>query len=106
MPGRQQLVEVGPREGHGLHHAEVERPLGLLVRQPAYLSAVWYAVVAYAVMGFIMTATPIGMHVMDGYDLKDTKLVIQAHMIAMYLPSLLSGFFVSRFGAGKLAALG
>jgi MFS family permease len=83
-----------------------ERPLGLVIRQPAYLTAVWYAVVGYAVMGFIMTATPVGMHVVDGFDLKDTKLVIQAHIIAMYLPSLFAGFVVSRLGARRLAMFG
>jgi MFS family permease len=62
-------------------------------------------------MSFIMTATPVHMHG-SGFDLNQTALVIQSHIIAMYLPSLISGFLQERFGllrtlvAGALLMLG
>ena len=74
------------------------RPLPEVVRQPLYLIAVGAAVVSYAVMSFVMTATPISMHVMDGHGEVATARVIQVHLLAMYLPSLASGFIISRFG--------
>jgi hypothetical protein len=43
---------------------------------------------AFIVMSFIMTATPIGMHLHQGHSLEDTKWVIQCHIAAMFLPSL------------------
>jgi len=83
-----------------------ERPLGSVLRQPTVLVAVWSAAVAASIMGFIMAATPISMHVMDGHSLGDTTLVFQAHGMAMYLPSLLSGFLVDRLGSVRLLILG
>lgn len=76
--------------------------LGLLlelrsvVAQPKYLVALWSGVVAYGVMGFIMTAAPISMHVIEGYALNEAKLVIQSHVVAMYLPSLFTGLLLWR----------
>jgi MFS family permease len=75
------------------------RPLAAIVRQPGYLVAVGAAVVSYAVMSFIMTATPISMHVHDRHSDTDTAWVIQSHLLAMYGPSLFSGRMVGRIGA-------
>jgi MFS family permease len=75
------------------------RPLAAIVRQPGYLVAVGAAVVSYAVMSFIMTATPISMHVHDHHSDTDTAWVIQSHLLAMYGPSLFSGRMVGRIGA-------
>jgi MFS family permease len=60
--------------------------------------AVLAALTSYAVMSFIMTATPISMHVVDGHDEVATARVIQVHLLAMYLPSLASGWIIGRFG--------
>ncbi|HSW34658.1 MAG TPA: MFS transporter [Steroidobacteraceae bacterium] len=75
------------------------RPLPEVVRQPLYLIAVGAAVVSYAVMSFIMTATPISMHVHDHHSDADTAWVIQSHLLAMYGPSLVSGRLIGRIGA-------
>ena len=82
------------------------RPLLAIVRQRAFLIAVLAGVVGQGAMVFIMTATPIAMHVQDGHGLPATARVIQAHVIAMYLPSLASAFLISRFGPGKLMLVG
>jgi MFS family permease len=50
------------------------------------------------VMSFIMTATPISMHVHDGHSDAATAWVIQSHLLAMYAPSLVSGAFIARIG--------
>jgi MFS family permease len=69
-----------------------------VVRQPGFLVAVAAAIVSYAVMSFIMTATPISMHVHDHHSDGDTAWVIQSHLLAMYGPSLFSGRLVARIG--------
>lgn len=74
------------------------RRLGEIAAQPVYRVAVLAALTSYAVMSFIMTATPISMHVIDGYDELSTARVIQVHLLAMYLPSLGSGWIIARFG--------
>jgi len=48
--------------------------------------------IAFIVMTFVMTATPISMHLHHGHSLEDTKFVIQSHIAAMFLPSLLTAW--------------
>ena len=89
------LREIKPEE----NTAEgKERPLRDILIQPLYYTAILGGVAGYAVMSLIMTATPISMHIMDGYSLDETAWVIQCHVIAMYLPSLFTGHLVQRFG--------
>lgn len=82
------------------------RPLREIARQPEFQVAVLAALASYAVMSFIMTATPISMHVIDLHGEADTKFVIQSHLLAMYLPSLFSGWFVARIGIRPSMVIG
>ncbi len=84
----------------------VDRPLRGIVSSPAFLIAASTAALSYAVMSFIMTATPITMHEICGFSLLDTKRVIQGHIVAMFLPSLFSGWLMKRVGPGKLMLCG
>ncbi|HEY7753361.1 MAG TPA: MFS transporter [Steroidobacteraceae bacterium] len=86
--------------------AEAPRPLRAIAAQPDFRVAVLAALVSYAVMSFIMTATPISMHVVDGHAEVATARVIQAHLLAMYLPSLASGWIIGRFGDRPVIAAG
>lgn len=88
-------------------HVEApQRRLSEIVVQPVFLNAVGAALVGYAVMSFMMTATPVSMHTVDHFSLGDTTLVIQSHIVGMYLPSLFSGLLVARFGATRVIAAG
>ena len=49
-----------------------------------------------------MTATPISMHVMEKISLAKTGLVIQLHIAAMFLPSLITGNLIKKFGHSKI----
>jgi MFS family permease len=82
------------------------RPLKTVFRSPVVLLAVSSAALAYAVMSFLMTATPISMHEHAGHDLVDTKRVIQAHIIAMYLPSLAFAGLLARWGYRRVLLAG
>lgn len=82
------------------------RPLGEIVRQPVLWAAVMSAGIGYAVMSYVMTATPVSMHHVQGHSLLDTKWVIQSHICAMFLPSFFSGLLISRFGAKKMMLVG
>lgn len=62
--------------------------------------------VAYGAMTFIMTATPLSMHVVDGYSMEATANVIRSHVLAMYIPSLLSGFLIEKFGLSRIMMMG
>lgn len=62
--------------------------------------------VGYGVMSVVMTATPISMHVMDGSSVETTAHVIRAHMLAMYVPSLFSGWLIARLRVSRALWLG
>jgi MFS family permease len=82
------------------------RKLSAITRQPVFILAVSASVVGYALMSFIMTATPVHMHVNEAYSLQDTKWVIQSHIFAMFFPSLFSGWLISKLGTSKIIYLG
>jgi len=82
------------------------RSLGEVFRSPALIVAVASAALGYGVMSLLMTATPISMHMHSGHSLEATKLVIQSHIAAMYLPSLLYASLFRRLGFRGLAWLG
>lgn len=73
------------------------RPLAVIARQPTYLVAVFGAATAYGVMVLAMTATPLAM-VQHHHQVSDAALVIQVHVLGMFLPSFFSGSLISRFG--------
>jgi MFS family permease len=64
------------------------RPLPAMLANPTLILAIASGAIAYIVMSFVMTATPISMHLHHGHSMEDTKWVIQSHIAAMFLPSL------------------
>jgi len=86
--------------------AEDPAPKTPLLSEPLFLLAIAAGVVGQGVMAFIMTATPVSMHVLDGHDLNATAGVIRAHVLAMYMPSFISGMLISRFGERRLMLAG
>ena len=77
-----------------------------LISQPRFLQALIASAFAYAIMAFLMTATPISMHVMEKISLTKTGFVIQLHIAAMFLPSLVTGNLIKRFGHSKIMHVG
>lgn len=73
------------------------RPLRAIVQQPAYLVALFGAATGYGVMILAMTATPIAM-VHHHHPLDQASLVIQMHILGMFLPSFFTGSLIARFG--------
>jgi MFS family permease len=82
------------------------RRLLAIVALPVVTAAILGGIVGQGVMTFIMTATPVSMHVVDGHSLADTAEVIRAHVIAMYIPSLFSGLLIGWIGARQVMFLG
>ena len=77
-----------------------------LISQPRFLQALIASAFAYAVMSFLMTATPISMHIMEKISLTKTGFVIQLHIAAMFLPSLVTGNLIRKFGHSKIMYTG
>lgn len=85
---------------------ESARRLTTIVGQPLFLTAVIGAAAAYGAMVFVMTAAPLAMHALDSHALDSAAAVVQAHVVAMYLPSLATGFLIARWGIGRVMACG
>ncbi len=73
---------------------------------PKFLQAITSAAFAYAVMSFLMTATPISMHIVHHLSLEKTGIVLQFHVLAMFLPSLVTGNLIKKFGYSKMMYAG
>lgn len=69
-----------------------------IIRNPTFVLAVASGAIAFVVMSFVMTGTPISMHHVYGHSLVDTKWVIQSHIAAMFLPSLITPMLFKQFG--------
>jgi MFS family permease len=82
------------------------RPLRVIITQPGFFIPSLCAAIGFGVMSFVMTATPLTMHEICGFELGDTKRVLQSHIIAMFLPSVFSGTLMQRFGIGRVMAVG
>ena len=86
--------------------SQSKRSLFDIIKQGSFLVAVSAATTGYVVMSFIMTATPVSMHVMDGFSLHQTKVVLQSHVIALFLPSLFTAFLLKYIGLTRMMLLG
>ena len=82
------------------------RRLFEIIFQPRFLQAVTAAAFAYAVMSYLMTATPLSMHVMEKMSLEKTGIVLQIHVAAMFLPSLITGHLIKKFGHSNIIYIG
>ncbi len=82
------------------------RRLSEIIFQPKFLQAIIAATFAYVVMSFLMTATPLSMHVMEKMSLENTGLVLQFHLVAMFLPSLITGHLIKKFGHSNIMYIG
>jgi MFS family permease len=81
------------------------RPIGVVVRQPKFLIAVFCAAIGFGVMNLAMTATPLAMQA-HHHGINETAFVIQWHVLGMFLPSFFTGSLIARFGAPRLMLAG
>ncbi|MFC3033399.1 MFS transporter [Pseudoalteromonas fenneropenaei] len=73
------------------------RSVWQIATQPQFYTAVLVAMVSYTVMNLLMTATPLAMH-RHGFALADSALVIEWHVLGMFVPSFFTAKLINRFG--------
>lgn len=74
------------------------RSLSVIARQPVFVTAVVNAVAAYAVMSFVMTASPLAV-VAAGHGIDAAASLTRWHLLGMFAPSFVTGRIVSTVGA-------
>jgi MFS family permease len=81
------------------------RPLGEIVRQPVFVVAVACGALGYGVMNLLMAATPIAMQ-RCGLPFESAALVLEWHVLGMFVPSFFTGHLIRRFGVLPVMAVG
>lgn len=81
------------------------RPLGEIVRQPVFIVAVACGALGYGVMNLLMAATPIAMQ-RCGLPFESAALVLEWHVLGMYVPAFFTGHLIRRVGVLPVMAVG
>jgi MFS family permease len=81
------------------------RPVAELVRQPVFLVALAASALGYGVMNLLMAATPIAMG-QCGLPFGDAGLVLQWHVLGMFVPSFFTGPLIKRIGVQPVMWMG
>ncbi|MEZ8881817.1 MFS transporter, partial [Vibrio lentus] len=80
-------------------------PLSVIVKAPNFIGAVFAAMVAYAVMNILMTATPLAM-IGFGFDFTKAAGVIEWHVLGMFVPAFFTGSLIEKFGSRMMILAG
>ena len=102
------LIIVLPLKSHSGNTAATQadvRSYGALFQQPLLVAATVSGAIGYGVMVFLMTATPLAMHHHD-YAFPDIAVVIQWHVLGMFVPSFFTGHLIKRHGLKPIILLG
>jgi len=81
------------------------RKLAEIAAQPVFIVAVVASALGYGVMNLLMAATPIAMAICS-HPFESAALVIEWHVLGMFVPSFFTGSLIKRFGAPRVMAAG
>jgi MFS family permease len=85
--------------------APTGRPLAEIARQPAFVVAVAAGALGYGVMNLLMAATPLAMQ-QCAHPFESAALVLEWHVLGMFVPSFFTGHLIKRFGSLPVMAVG
>ena len=86
-------------------NASSGRPLAEIARQPAFVVAVVAGALGYGVMNLLMAATPLAMAQCQ-HPFSAAALVLEWHVLAMFVPAFFTGHLIKRFGPLPVMAVG
>ena len=75
------------------------RPIGAFFRMPVFVVGVICCALGYALMSYLMTATPLQVVNVAKLGTSANATIIQWHVVAMFLPSFFTGSIIARIGA-------
>jgi predicted MFS family arabinose efflux permease len=81
------------------------RPLSVIMRQPIFIVSTAASALGYGVMNILMAASPIAMQIC-GHPFKDAALVLEWHVIGMFVPGFFTGHLIKRFGTTVILSTG
>ena len=98
-------IEFPPLVGQGDSTAPRGRPLREIVRQPVFIIAMAACAIGYGIMNLLMAATPIAM-AQCSHPFAATALVLEWHVLGMFVPSFFTGRLIKRFGVLPIMTVG
>jgi MFS family permease len=94
-----------PAHQQPLPGAPAGRPLSEIARQPTFVVAVAAGALGFGVMNLLMAATPLAMQ-QCGLPFDDAALVLEWHVLGMFVPAFFTGHLIKRFGALPIMGIG
>jgi len=82
------------------------RPIGVFLGMPAFIAGAISAALGYAMMSYLMTATPLQIVNVAKLGTSANATIIQWHVVAMFAPSFFTGHLISRFGVKTILTVG
>ena len=82
------------------------RPIGVFFGMPAFIAGATSAALGYAMMSYMMTATPLQIVNAAKLGTSANATIIQWHVVAMFAPSFFTGHLISRFGVKPILIVG
>ena len=76
-----------------------------IMRQPVFIVAALAGALSYGVMNLLMAATPLAMQQCQ-MPFDDVAMVLQWHVIGMFLPGFFTGHLIRRYGVLVIMGLG
>ena len=98
------FIPFPPLPGQGTT-VQQGRPTAEIIRQPIFIIAAAGSAIGYGVMNLLMAATPIAM-AQCGHPFSAAALVLEWHVLGMYLPSFFTGKLIKRFGVLPIMTIG
>jgi predicted MFS family arabinose efflux permease len=86
--------------------AEGGRSNGDLLRDPLIVVPMVTAMLSYSLMILVMVAAPLTMVYEFGHSVEQATTAIQWHIVAMFLPSLITGDVIGRIGSPATIGIG
>ena len=77
-----------------------------ILKNPKIILSIVCGGVGYYVMASIMTASSLFLHIFKEFTIFETSIVIQLHIVGMFLPSLFTGDLIKKFGHNKIIVSG
>ncbi|XDZ62831.1 MFS transporter [Alphaproteobacteria bacterium LSUCC0396] len=82
------------------------RPIGTFFTMPVFVVGAISAAIGYAMMSYMMTATPLQVVNVAKLGTSANATIIQWHVVAMFAPAFFTGNLISRFGAPVILTAG
>jgi MFS family permease len=75
------------------------RPINVFFKMPSFVVGTISAAIGYALMSYMMTATPLQIVNIAKLGTSANATVIQWHVVAMFAPAFFTGNLIARYGA-------